>query len=419
MKERETIFISHSSTVEEDNYFASWLAAKLKGLGYKVWVDINDLKGGGSFWPNIENEIRDKSIRFLSCISESYIEKARTPKTGVQKELSCASNVDIDAFMIPLRIDNSNWSNLPIHINELNGIDFYSNWASGLNELIDLFNEDNIPQNNKKDDILDFWYKSREISTDVVEREERYFTNWVKILLPQKIYIHKINKADLQDLSQFPFPYYQDKDLIISFFDERVIKNSVPPRATYEFKFDDFIEHEKIKLTKRTTLASPRKKVIALLNELFHIYLLDKPVFQYEFSNKTSYFFNSEKQNVSLKHLGKTRKSISGYSSGYSWYYGISFFAALNPFPHYKIYHHVVFKDSENKLVDQTLQHKLRRSTCSNWYNRDWLERLMAWFTNLADFDEEISVHVDLDCTVCVDSIPHKVYSPVGYKEPN
>lgn len=171
-------------------------------------------------------------------------------------------------------------------------------------------------------------------------------------------------------------------------------------------------------MTKRSTLYSPRRKVIALLNSVFRTHLVDKSLFEYDFSSKTGYFFNSEKNIVSLKHLDKTRKSISGKSSGYSWYYGISFFAALNPFPHYKINHHVVFKDSEKRLVDQSQQHTLRRGTCNTWYNRDWLERLMAWFANLADSEKEIPVHVDLDSIISIDAIPHKVQSPVGYKEP-
>ena len=242
MIKKETIFVSHSSTSDDDNYFASWLAVKLKSLGYKVWIDLQDLKGGQSFWPNIENLIRVDSIRFLSCVSKSYIEKARTPKTGVQKELSCASNIDIDEFIIPLRIDESDWRDLPIHINELNGIDFLNNWAVGFNELLDLFTDDKIPQNQKTDDVLNFWYEAQKISSEIEDVKERYYTNWFKIQIPEKIFVHKINKAKIDNLSQLPFPFYQDKDLLISFFDDRVIKNSISINKTYQFNFQEFID---------------------------------------------------------------------------------------------------------------------------------------------------------------------------------
>ncbi len=41
------IFISHANP--EDNYFASWLATKLNLLGYEVWCDTEELKGGEDF----------------------------------------------------------------------------------------------------------------------------------------------------------------------------------------------------------------------------------------------------------------------------------------------------------------------------------------------------------------------------------
>ena len=41
--QRDWIFISH--VTPKNNYQAAWLEAKLTLLGYKVWVDIKDLRG--------------------------------------------------------------------------------------------------------------------------------------------------------------------------------------------------------------------------------------------------------------------------------------------------------------------------------------------------------------------------------------
>lgn len=52
---RDTIFISHATP--EDNEFTIWLASRLELLGYKVWIDKNELLGGEVFWADIEDVI--------------------------------------------------------------------------------------------------------------------------------------------------------------------------------------------------------------------------------------------------------------------------------------------------------------------------------------------------------------------------
>ena len=213
-----------------------------------------------------------------------------------------------------------------------------------------------------------------------------------------------------------PFPFYQDKDLLISFFDDRVIKNSISINKTYQFNFQEFIDNHRINLTNRTKLIDPRYKTISLLNKVLEVLMNRKEIFEYEYSNKTAYFFDSDEKRISLKHLNKTSKSIRGKSGDYFWFYGISSNVALNPFPHYKISHHVIFKDQDGQTVDKDLQHSLRRSTCNNWFNKDWLDRLLAWFTKLSCENERISAHVDLDKVVSINSTPHEILSPVGYQ---
>lgn len=416
MGKESLIFISHSNP--DDNYFASWLAAKLRKAGYEVWVDVDDLKGGESFWPEIESKIRHCSIKFLACVTESYINKASTPKTGVRKEIVCAQTVEVENFIIPLRVDGSSWSKLPIDILELNGIDFFNNWASGLKELLDLLNEEDIPKQNTDQDLIQFWYDSLNISTSTQQKQESYFTNWFKIEPPEKVFIHKVEKKGVNKLSQFPFSYYQDKDLLISFFDKKVIQNELNVRQTYEYLFQDFINQDVINLTKYTELYNPRWKIISLLNKLFPEYLKGKNLFPYEFSNKTGFFFKKGMGSTSLKHLDKTRKSLVGKKDKYSWHYGVSVYAALHPFPHYKISHHVVFKNGDGKLVNKNLQHSLRRSACSTWFNRDWLELLLAWFTEVAQGEKHIKVYVDLDKVLQIHSTPHLLISDIGYDEP-
>ena len=121
--EQQHIFISHSAP--NDNYFASWLASKLKLLGFKVWVELDELKGGEPFWIEIENQIRNNSIKFLAVLSTSYIEKSRDANSGVFKELSCADRVKgIPNFKIPVKISDISEDDFPLQLMGLNSIQY-------------------------------------------------------------------------------------------------------------------------------------------------------------------------------------------------------------------------------------------------------------------------------------------------------
>ncbi|MFN8297614.1 MAG: toll/interleukin-1 receptor domain-containing protein [Chitinophagales bacterium] len=106
---KDTIFISHANP--QDNYFASWLASKLRLLGYQVWVDVRDIKPGQYFNRDFEAVIRDQSIRFLAVVSKDYISKAKISDTGVMNEILCARTIkDVQDFIIPLKYDETDYA---------------------------------------------------------------------------------------------------------------------------------------------------------------------------------------------------------------------------------------------------------------------------------------------------------------------
>ena len=78
---RNKIFISHATP--DDNDFTRWLALKLIALGYEVWCDILFLDKGGDFWKDINNAIREDSIKFLLVTSSISVNRE-----GVLKELA-------------------------------------------------------------------------------------------------------------------------------------------------------------------------------------------------------------------------------------------------------------------------------------------------------------------------------------------
>lgn len=65
--DRRLIFISHATP--QDNDFVLWLTSKLSLAGYIVWSDITQLKGGDTFWRDIEEAIRLRAAKVLFVYS--------------------------------------------------------------------------------------------------------------------------------------------------------------------------------------------------------------------------------------------------------------------------------------------------------------------------------------------------------------
>ncbi len=129
---RSLVFISHASP--EDNDFARWLGAQLACSGYEVWCDVIKLSGGELFWDDIEHAIGEQAAKFVVALSQASANKA-----GVLDEIAFAINTErgrkLRNFVIPIRLDDLNFSRLRANVTRKNVIDFKESWATGLAQL--------------------------------------------------------------------------------------------------------------------------------------------------------------------------------------------------------------------------------------------------------------------------------------------
>jgi TIR domain len=98
------VFISY---VREDLLAVSALASAIKGAGYEVWIDHENLGGGERWKGTIRNAIREGTA-MIACFSSAYSERART---YMNEELTLAideirSRPTDMTWFIPVRLDN-------------------------------------------------------------------------------------------------------------------------------------------------------------------------------------------------------------------------------------------------------------------------------------------------------------------------
>ena len=206
---RDSIFISHATLGQNeeglDNDFASWLSLQLIGMGYRVWCDLNNLKGGEDFWAEIESEIRNNAVKYLYVLSSKS-----NHREGTLKELAVALKVkkqlDDPHFVIPLHIDKSLSNNdINIDLIRLNSINFKEGWSKGIESLIERLNEDKMPQpaETNYSEVTNLWKTVLAGKNAAIEKEEIYSSNWFPIIeLPERLYFHKF--GHLISLHDFP-----------------------------------------------------------------------------------------------------------------------------------------------------------------------------------------------------------------------
>src|ERR1700752_2466117 len=69
---RDHLFISYAG---EDWPFVEWLALRLKAEGYKGWCDRFKLLGGESYPKDIDEAIKNRTIRLLAVLSRYSVQK--------------------------------------------------------------------------------------------------------------------------------------------------------------------------------------------------------------------------------------------------------------------------------------------------------------------------------------------------------
>lgn len=421
--DKNKVFISH--TAPNDNYFAAWLASKLRLLGYDVWVELDELKSGDAFWPEIEDAIRNQSVKFICVISDGYMSKIKDSSSGVFKELSCADRVKgLKNFKTPIRIANINEDDYPVQIMGLNSIDFYENWQSGLERLLESFVKEKVPRDDEKhDNSLNFWLDAFGIKESITTDKEKIFTNWFPFQLPEKLYIHKPVVQSKIDLAYIVYSFIEYSDRHISFFPKECYPNAIACSSSVELSIEKILNEKLVPIDDFLLLNEPRKKIIELINKTFDDFLTQRGLKKYKQANKSVFYFSNNDENskrVSLKHVGRTNVAVTGKTKENFWSFGISSFAVLHPFPCLRISSHIIFETKDREPLEADEQHPLRRKFAFGWYNKGWLNNLLGIMAKISANIEEGKILIPISQNECleIDAVPFNELTEFGYTEP-
>ena len=106
---------------------------------------------------------------------------------------------------------------------------------------------------------------------------------------------------------------------------------------------------------------------------------------------------------------GQRRSSmLRNVARGRIWQYGVSALPQFWPYAHFKIKSRVLFAEfsSGTVIADVDQQHRLRRSVCKGWRNKQWHGRLMAFLELLSNNSSYIELPLSDSSFLRLDASP-------------
>jgi hypothetical protein len=404
------VFISHATP--QDNDFVKWLGARLIGLGYNVWADVFELKGGTPFWNTIEEAITTRAIKVIFVAST---ESVKPDRKGVRDELAAADitgrRLKDPTYVIPVRIDKIDFGSFPIQLLQLNALDFSSGWGGMLLGLVETLESGNVPTDPARiDERMAYWKDRTSREAPKVEvGPELLLTNLLPIeALPTHINFYgfngpntEINKA----LDSSNIPYTRHVRLIISFATINELQAKLPPRFT--LALDRRVEIEQFLKGRQAGETAPewldaRNMVTFLLRRHVERYLESKGLKVHDTSRGMAFYFPLDlvpggKIRYRTPNGKPTWKQVTGQSVKYGvhWHLSMLVNVDLGPPGFIRFKPYICFSEADGTpiaVLDKVT--RIRRRFCKSWWNRHW-RQLQQGFIAFLGGGDEIVVKLD------------------------
>jgi hypothetical protein len=378
------LFISYAW---ENTALAEWLARKLMAEGYNVWRDGQQMFGGEVFPKVIDQAIKKRTFRVIALLSRFSLNKP-SPRKERTLALALARKRGIDDFMIPLNVDGLTPDELPWDYSDLNYVPF-QNWLTGFQQLLKKLRAINAPRPLTQQ-------QGRELAIDtflpqkvLVETTETLYTNVLVFeQIPENLrayeFLDSLNPAEVDQLS-IVWPHY---DLA----GNRTVAFGPPPAKIRTDRYG-LVGESEWRGTAMVEGVVSRNIVSYLLWQSFARTLLKRGLKRTPATgliyfpdgllakNKILYR-NRNGRMVPLQVVGE--RKLRG--KPYRYHLAPTFDVRQDLGPEFavevKIRIHLT--DRNGKTLDKATAFTRRKHLVGNWFNHDWLSRVMAVCSFLA-----------------------------------
>jgi hypothetical protein len=418
---RQALFISHATP--SGNAFARWLGAKLAAMGYEVWADVMRLRGGDDWARDLEDALRNKSIKLLVACSPKAMDAQ-----GVRNEIEMGANLSTQLkdpkFIIPLRLESFNPH---FRIAQSQYIDFSKSWANGLAELIDLLlNIHKIPR--AREVKMHPWISAQaQGARKLVARDEVLASNWLTFKSVPAALVYS------EPPSGFPLEKFQERTLhkwpvvpsgggVLSFAEpdaDGQLAPDMPAKRRAMVRVDDFLAHGSRDLA--ITAQEARRHFSDLGNQAWEQFLNGRGLISYEMANRLRAWWGQlgTVPPNKIKFTWPQQKGlrqIIGQSGkrGVHWHYAITGQVRTWPLQHLRVYSRLIFSENGRDPIPSVKKmHRLRRSFAKSWRNARWRDMFGAFLWWLSEGKTEIRMPVSPNFFLVLSLPPLAFTAPV------
>jgi hypothetical protein len=426
-KPRDVVFLSKATP--GDNEFALWLAPRLEAAGYKVFCDILALQPGDRWRSEVTGTLQERAIKMLLCCRDATLRA-----DGVLEEIEIAKDLtktlQDPKFIIPLRLEPFNKL---FGIGQLQWVNFETGWAPALERLLDALRRQHVPR-SKDPQINPDWELFRRRNAIAIKREpERLTSNWLRIArAPDAIRYYEPSGAyERRALEAVaagaPYPIEIRPLGLLTFAspDEvaATFENVGRLKMVHECKLMDFVEKgaEKELQIKGQDASNI---IVSMFRQAWILFARERGLLQYDYSGAIGFHVSKDLakvgQRISWGRQGENRSSMLRNSAkGAVWQFGVTATPSFFPFPHFRLKSRVLFAppdgdDAGPAFDDKRKQHRLRRSVCKGWRNKQWHGRLLAFLELLSGDTSYFHLPLSPSAQLGVEAAPLLFTSPVS-----
>lgn len=430
--QRDVIFIIKSSP--RDDEFTLWLAPKLQAEGYHVFADILTLQPGDRWRRKINAALQHRAVKVLVCCRNETLEEE-----NVQEDIAIAAEVAEfvgDArFLIPLRLESHRKVK---GIGDSVPVDFVRGWGEGLLSLLDTLQRQKVPRDPEGVTIDPNWeIFRRRGSVPLVDEPERLTSNWLRIAeIPDAILYYEasgaIDRSRLQKaLEGFAFPAALMGQGFVTFAQPDEIEDAFALAGKFavkeEIELTSFIEfgHQKMKVEKQVA----SNLIHAMFKKAWITHCRKIGFIEYQYSNAVGFHVSPNQaqigQRIPWGRQGDRRSSmLRNVAKGHVWQFGVTAIPAFWPFFHFRLKSRVLFaKDNKTPaglaIDEPKKQHRLRRTICKGWRNKQWYGRLLAFLELLSGDSAFIRLPLSPTTSIALEASPLLFTSPVSTALPD
>jgi hypothetical protein len=399
-----------------------------------VFADILTLQPGDRWRRQINQALQYRAAKVLLICRNATLADPHV-QDDLDIALELAKELNDSRFIIPLRLEAGKKVK---GVGDAVTVDFVRGWGEGVGLLLEALQRQKVPRPAGQATIDPNWeIFRRRGAIPLVEEAERLTSNWLRAAEAPDVIRYFESTGAIEDrlldsaLEDFPYPCAKQSSGIITFAEQPEVDIAFSSAGRFKLKHEipllEFVDNGFSALGIERQVAS--NLVIAMIKKAWLSFCREKGFVEYQYSNSVGFHASVAQaptgRRIPWGKQGDRRSSmLRNVAKGHIWQFGVTAMPYFWPFLHLKLKSRVLFSVDNNtpeglSIDDARKMHRLRRSICKGWRNKQWHGRMLAFLELLSGESAYIRLALAANAALAIEAAPILFTSPVSTALPD